>query len=168
MEIKSKHKWVNVAGVIAIIFFAIVFYYSKETKQRNNDETRTTNSRKFAYDEFVYDDMRVKYKKHEFTENMSGEKCIVIYYEFTNNSNENKVFDYNFTDKAFQNGVELDFSLFHVNEESKNSDREIQPNTTVTVASAFVINSESDIILEVQPFISFSDEKLMEMRFSVK
>lgn len=180
MELMSKHKWVNVVGVIIIILGGIALY---DERIKQKDESKNINATEFNYDEeikqknenkninvteFSYDDMHVKYIKHEVVENMSGDKCLVIYYEFTNNSNENKAFIYSFSDKAFQDGIELDFSIFHVNEESKNSDREIQPGVTITVASGFVIKSNSIVTLQIEPFISFSDEKLMEMQLSIE
>lgn len=107
---------------------------------------------------FEYNDCHVKYIRHEITENMAGEQCIAIFYEFTNNSSDGKTFSYVFNDKVFQNGMEDSFSLFHVNEESKNSGKEIQPGATVTVCSGFVLQDLSDVTLEVEPFISFSDK----------
>lgn len=114
--------------------------------------------------EFSYDDTYVKYLKHEIVENMAGEKCLAVYYEFTNNSDENQTFMYLFHDKVFQNGVELDGSLFHVNDDSKNSTREIQPGTTVIVVSGFVLSDESsNVTLQIEPMISFTNEKLLEL-----
>ena len=103
-------------------------------------------------------DCHVKYLRHEIANNMAGEKCLVIYYEFTNNSKDNKAFDYTISDKAFQGGVELQSSLFHVNDESKDSGAEIQPGTTITVASGFLLRDESDVQLEVNAYISFSSK----------
>lgn len=129
-----------------------------------NEKEETTSSY-----EFDYNDMHVKYLKHEIVENLAGEKCLAIYYEFTNNSSENKAFDYAFSDTAFQNGVELDFSLFHVNEESKNSSREIQPGTTVTVTSGFVLGESRDnVTLQITPWISWSNKTLLEMDLSLQ
>lgn len=103
-------------------------------------------------------DCHVKYLRHEIANNMAGEKCLVVYYEFTNNSKDNKAFDYTISDKAFQDGVELQSSLFHVNDESKDSSAQIQPGTTITVASGFVLRDESDVQLEVNAYISFSSK----------
>ena len=119
--------------------------------------------------EFDYNGMHVKYVKHEILTNMAGEKCLAVYYEFTNNSDENKEFIYLFSDKVFQNGVELEASMFHVNEESKNSGKEIQPGTTITVTSGFVLGESRDsVTLQIEPWISFSDEKLMEISLSLQ
>lgn len=52
-------------------------------------------------------DCHVKYIGASIEDNYVDESCLVIYYEFTNNSNENKCFDYTIGAKAFQDGVEL-------------------------------------------------------------
>lgn len=100
-------------------------------------------------------DCHVKYIGASIEDNYVDESCLVIYYEFTNNSNENKCFDYTIGAKAFQDGVELKESNFHVNDSTKDSSVEIQPGTTVTVASAYILrNDTSEISLEVSTWLS--------------
>lgn len=100
-------------------------------------------------------DCYVKYISASIEDNYVDESCLVIYYEFTNNSNENKCFDYTIGAKAFQDGVELKESNFHVNDSTKDSSVEIQPGTTVTVASAYILrNDTSEISLEVSTWLS--------------
>lgn len=111
----------------------------------------------------------VKYIKHEIVENMSGDKCVAVYYEFTNNSKDNRSFYTTVSDKAFQNGIELEDSLFHVNDESKNSTVEIKPGVTLTVCSGFVLrDEESDVELEISAWISFKDNPDDKMVLSIK
>jgi len=97
----------------------------------------------------------VKYISHEIVENMAGDKCLAVYYEFTNNDDEAKSFSYTISDKAFQNGIELDTSMFHVNDDSKNSGSEIKPGVTITVCSGFVLRDETaEVELEVGEWIT--------------
>lgn len=111
-------------------------------------------------------DCHVKYVNSSIETNYVDEPCLVIYYEFTNNSDENKCFDYTIGAKAFQDGVELKGSYFHVNDETKDSSVEIQPGTTVTVASAYTLrNNSSDITLEVSTWLS--DKPKASMTISV-
>lgn len=131
--------------------------------QLSNDN-QTNNQ---SDEEFTYKSKTVKYLKHEVTENDFGEKVLVVYYDFTNNSDDNAVFDYSFDDTCFQNGVEIKHSMWHANDESKNSGKEIQKGVTVTVASSFVLgDSEDDVTLEITPFIS--DKKLLTKTLSLK
>lgn len=119
--------------------------------------------------EFDYDDMHVKYTGHEIGENMAGEKCLIVYFEFTNNSNENKSFIYSFTGKAFQNGVGLEDSLLFANDTCKNRDTEIQPGTTITVGKDFVLGEDmSNVTLQVTPWISVGEKILLETTLSLQ
>lgn len=106
----------------------------------------------------------VKYISSEIVSNAAGEECLVIYYEFTNNSSENRAFDYTVSDKVFQDGVELSQSLFHVNDASKDSSAEIQPGKSITVASSFILRDKSEVDLEISPFISFSSKPSAQMK----
>lgn len=110
-----------------------------------------------------------KYIKHEILENMAGDRCIAIYFEFTNNSEDNRTFDTVFSPTAFQDGVSLEESFYHVNDESKNRSAEIKPGTTVTVCSGYVLRNEtSDVEVEMEGWISFSDKPDDTMTISLQ
>lgn len=118
---------------------------------------------------FTYDKMDVKFIEHKVENDMSGTQCLVLYFDFTNNSEENKTFFTSFDVKAFQNGVSLDESFIHVNEETKNHGREIQPGTTVRVAEAFVLSESKDTIdIEIEPYISFLKKSLLEFEVNLE
>lgn len=110
----------------------------------------------------------VKYLRHELVENMAGEKCAAVYYEFTNNDADNKAFMYVVNDKAFQDGVELKSSLFHVSDESHDKSAEIKTGVTITVCSAFELRDETtDIELEIEPWVNLSDSLSDKMVLSI-
>lgn len=135
---------------------------SQAQEPMENESTESTT-------EFDYEDMHVRYTGHELGQNMAGEKTLIVYFDFTNNSSENKSFAYSFSAKAFQNGVELDSSLLFSNDTCKNRDNEIQPGTTVPVGVDFVLGEDmSDISLQVTPWISFTDEILMDIPLALQ
>ena len=91
-------------------------------------------------------------------------KVLLVKFEFENVSEENKQFAYTYSVKAFQNGVEMEDAMFVENDFHDNSFKEIRPETKITVAESFeYTDTESPIILEVRPWISFDNEKLMEV-----
>lgn len=110
----------------------------------------------------------VTYEGHEVVQNMAGDLCVAVYYQFTNNTSENQEFDLTVSDKAFQNGVELEQSVFHVNDESKLSGMEILPGVSITVCSGFVLRDESNVELQLFPWISFDSTPSDAMLLSVK
>ena len=140
------------------------------TKAEKESEVKETESEtEEPTTEFTYGKMTVKYLRHEITENEMGENVLIVYYEFTNNSNDNQAFIYSFSDTCFQNGVQLDDSLFHANEQTRNADREIQPGATIEVASAFDIGDSKDTVtLEVEPWVSFTSNKLLTLELELE
>lgn len=101
----------------------------------------------------------IKYLRHELTKNRSGEACLAIYYEFTNNSGESDAFGYTISDNAYQDGVELERSIFNSNDEDNNLYTKIRPGTTITVCSTFILkNNVSNVELEIDEWISFDND----------
>lgn len=141
----------------------------KEKKSEEKEpEKKESESEEEPITEFSYGDKYAKYLRHEISENSMGEEVLIVYYEFTNNDDDNASFDDSFSDSCFQNGVELERSMFHANDQTKNSNREIQPGTTVEVASAFDIGDSRDTVtLEVEPWISFSSKKLLTLELEL-
>lgn len=142
---------------------------SQETKQ---SQTPAELSNEKPQDDGTIDcvisDCHISYVKHELVENIAGEKCVAVYFDFSNNSSENKAFYTVATVKAFQDGIELESSLFHVNDESHDSSAEIKPNVKVTVCEAFEVRNDSDIELEIEPWINFSDAPTDTMTLKAK
>lgn len=119
--------------------------------------------------EFEYGDFAVKYLRHEITKNSAGETVLVVYYDFTNNGDDSQCFDYLVTGTAFQNGVEIESSYWHANEESENSSKEIKKGTTLTVAHSYVLGESRDnVTIEFRPFNMWSDKLLMSLELELK
>lgn len=139
----------------------------EEKDSKNEEETKDESEEK--EDEFEYGDCVVKYIRHEIMENDMGETVLVVYYDFTNNGEEPQSFDYLVSGKAFQNGVEIERSYFHANEESKNSGKEIQKGASLTVADSYVLgDSRDDVTVEFRPFNVWSDKLLMSMELTLE
>ena len=83
------------------------------------------------------DECTLKYLRHEILKNDTGDDCVAVFYEFTNNSDESTACIYKFSDIAFQNGVELDTSLFLLEDYDNNDTKEIKPGISIEVYSLF-------------------------------
>lgn len=168
----KKEKGLAIAGIvlscIAFVISGFVLIIGSQDGKTESEETPTEISTAELSDKnepaegisnISINGCSVTYLRHEIDTNMSDEKCVVVYYEFTNNSDTNHAFDFTVDDQAFQDGIELKASLFHVNDESKDGSIEIQPGKTITVCSAFVLrDGESDVELQVKPFMSLRDK----------
>lgn len=117
---------------------------------------------------FEYADITMKYLKSEIVYNAIDEKCLFVYFEMTNDSDENQAFSYLVTCKAFQNGIELDTNYIYDSDEERNGSKEIQPGATITVAEVFELGDSTDnVTLEVRPFNIWSDRLLFEKEIPI-
>lgn len=176
---KTSAKGLPITGIvtgtigIAVVLLAFAIFMSDTDTTDSNTEKEQTESKDISQnsesatenkDEFEYNDFKVKYLRHEIIKNSVDETVLVVYYDFTNNSDDAQCFSYLVTGTAFQNGVEVEKSFFHANEESKNSDKEIQKGATITVADSYVLGENRDnVTIELRPFNIWSDELLMSL-----
>lgn len=195
LEIKNKkHKITNAfAAVLNVLAITLIVYAVVSTSIENNqpkgalipqyvEKTSTTKTNlsqsqkpvaqksNTAFDDDIIDvdisRCHLTYLKHEIGYNTLDEKCLLVYYEFSNHADENKAFGYTISDKAFQNGIELQSSFYKVDDDIQdNNYLEIKPNVSLTVCSAFVLSDESDVELEVSQWISdkISDKMLLSV-----
>lgn len=163
------------AGVVILIVIGTLFSSgsNNDSSSSSNDEAaneasvtgdkiQTDEKKKSSATECEYGDTTLKYLESKVTKDDLDNDVLVLYFEFTNNSNENKSYMYTYTTKVFQNGVELENNYVHVGEETRNAGLEIQPGTTVRVADSFEFKGDSSTVtVEVEPWVSITDEKLM-------
>ena len=113
------------------------------------------------------DNCSLEYLKHEKV-SVWGDECVVIYYQFTNNSSENKTFGYTVDVNAFQNGISLDESFFDLDNQNSEQYTEIKPNASIEVYTIFVLRDNSEILLEVNEMFSFDSKIIDEMTISLE
>ena len=100
------------------------------------------------------------------TTDYEGAPAIIVDYTFTNNSEEDTSFAVACSQKAFQNGVQLENAI--VTEDLGNGYMaEIKPGSTTTARIAYSLTDESDVTVEVEELFSLDDTMLAEATFSV-
>ncbi|WP_165044233.1 DUF5067 domain-containing protein [Adlercreutzia sp. ZJ138] len=102
----------------------------------------------------------------ELTTDYQGNPAIVVTYTWTNNSENAQAFDVAIDDKAFQNGVQLDFAVVDGMDASA-SWNEVKPGSTNTVQQAFLLDDQSDVTIECTELFSFDNTIIAEKTFSV-
>lgn len=94
----------------------------------------------------------------------SGEKCVIVKYSFTNNSDNNAAFYVTIEDNVFQNDIGLNKAYIlpdEANYSGDNQSKEIRPGATIDVEVAYTLNdSTSPIEVEITEYFSFSDRKV--------
>lgn len=166
-------KGIGIYVLICIVCLFLVINNSDEEKEENVSQDTVSQEETEQVSEeqvntFEYADITMKYLRSEITYNSIDEKCLLVYFEMTNNSDENQAFSYLVTCKAFQNGIELDTNYIYDNDEERNGSKEIQPGATITVAEVFELGDSPDnVILEVRPFNIWSDRLLFEKEIQI-
>jgi hypothetical protein len=184
---KNRKSGTAIAGIvlntlaICIMILMLIIAFSNDASQTTENTTNTefTESSPAPItikpqntDDGIIDITQngctLKYLRHEIATNASGDNCLVVYYQFTNNSSDTTSYLYTFSDQAFQNGIELDKSLFLMDDIEDNRSKDIRPGVSVEVYSLFVPHDNSTIELEVSEWISFSDKPLDKMELALE
>lgn len=102
----------------------------------------------------------VTYVKHEVGEDYEGNPCLLYYYNFTNNGEDNASAAVTSYVQCLQNGVQCQTAFTEENNDSINNYMmEVQPGSTVEVCQVYGLSDMSDVTIEVSDLISFSDDK---------
>ncbi len=121
-------------------------------------------------EETVQSDYEVSIDDCVVTEDYEGNSAIVVTFTWTNNSEDNQMFEVAIDATAFQNGIELDYATISVTNEEFDTNsayNEIKPGTTQTVQQAFLLDDQSEVTVECTEFISLDDTLLAEATFSL-
>lgn len=160
----KKKKKLYIGLAIAFVLVLIIVYGNRSTDTKIENTNTTTEK---SSDNATYNNTEFKYLKHEIINN-NEKDILIVYFDFTNNSKDNTRAAYNYDINCFQNGVELDYPLLKVVKEEDNIMKEIQPNTSITIAEAFILNDRSNVDLEVEAHSSFIDKKLIKKTLTLE
>lgn len=100
------------------------------------------------------------------TTDYEGKPAIIVDYTFTNNSDDATSFAVACSQKAFQNGVQLETAVV-LDDLGNGFLAEIKPGATTSARRAYSLADESDVTVEVTELISFDDTILAEVTFPV-
>lgn len=100
------------------------------------------------------------------TTDYEGNPAMIIDFSFTNNSDEATSFAVACSQKAFQNGVQLETAIV-MDDLGNGYMAEIKPGATTQARLAFSLADESDVTVEVSELFSLDDTILAEATFSV-
>ncbi len=165
----KRHETAWGALIICIIWLVLAFNLGggksdeDETKSTKVNQSTEATTKDDTID-FEYADLYVKFLESEIKDGQ-----LYVYFEMTNNSDENDSFGYTFDTTAFQNGIELETDYVYSSDEEKNADKEIQPGATIKLAEVFELSDNtSKVTIEVEPLITFTDNKLIKFDIELK
>lgn len=110
---------------------------------------------------FETDTFTVQYTRHEFGTDYEGNKCLLYYYNFTNDSDKNATAGMTANVQCFQDGSECEMAITDSRNDAMDNYamKEVQPGYTVEVCQPFLLKSDTELTIEVSDLFSFSDEK---------
>ena len=111
--------------------------------------------------DFTAEKFNVKYVRHEFANDYEGNKCLLYYYTFTNNSDENATAGITANVQCFQDGSECEIGIMAEQNDSMNNYalNEVQPGGTVEVCQVYKLKSDTELTIEASDMISFDNKK---------
>ena len=110
---------------------------TSEQEAPASQEEQTTESDFLAAASSV--DYDLKITDWKISADYDNKPALVVYYEYTNKKDTPTAFMWEFTDKVYQNGIELSSTAFGVKEENNNNSKEIQQGVTATVSIAYIL-----------------------------
>lgn len=133
-----------------------------ETQKKAVEEEKTTEKK--DPNSCEYRGLKARYKRCEIVDDGYDNPVLFVYFDFTNNSDENEKFYMNFHPKIFENGIEVnDIAISMAESKAKdNYAADIKPGTTAEVAVLFKVPDSFPVNLEVSPLFS-PDDVLMSI-----
>lgn len=166
-EQKPKKKLKKRYIILAILFiWAIIIVIENKGKGSSTATIKPTQSTNV--DEVTYNDTTLKYVDYEITTNVADKDVIIVYFDFTNNTKDTTDAALHYRVNCYQNGVELNMPTLLVVDEQKNITRDVKPSATIRFAQVFYLDDKSDVDLEVEPYITFNDKKLIEKKLTIE
>ena len=137
-----------------------------------DSENSTANAPEATADDILNlttEKFTIKYTKHVITKDFAGNPCIMVYYDYTNNSSSASSAMVDVSLKAFQHGEVCEAAIPENNDDAiDHYTAEIQPGQTVNVCQAFTLTDESDVTVQAQEAYSFDEDATAKQILKVK
>lgn len=134
---------------------------SNTSSEEENDEISNKG--------IVDDKYEVEILSYRIANDYSGSPCIVVSYNFTNNSDKNAAMLTSISANAFQNSVECETAVMPSDVmDSQPSLAQVQPGGTVTVECAYVLKDTTNpVTIQVGPLFSLDGAINVQTEFDI-
>jgi hypothetical protein len=166
-----------VLGVVTIIIFIIMYAGAAALSDNvSNDSTTSKDSAK-TEEPASNEDSSVIIVDAALGRDYEGKTTIVVNYEWTNTTDETTSLMLTYTIKAYQNGVELEGSIFADDWLSDKEDtsgwvdmsKDVKPGATIKTSAAYVLSDESaPVDIEVSDLWNWDDDLVATQTFNIK
>lgn len=175
---KSKKGCGIAAGIVAAVVVVVVIIIaalgggddvdSGEAGNGNNSTppaSAQTGGDQIQQGKGTLGDYTIEIKDATLTEDYAGDPALVVTYGFTNNSDTEQSFMVAVSDRAYQDGVQLQTTISAVGSDIDTSTQmsNIKPGASIDVTAIYGLsNTTSDVEVELSELISLSDAKVVK------
>ena len=161
----------TISSILAILLVSVFAFFAIASSSEGEETKQEPGQAQAGANDSNVGDYSVEIKSARLTKDWEGKNTVVITYGFTNNGDNAISFSTAISDNAYQNGVGLEQAFILKDGDpydDSNQYKEIKKGATLDVEIPYVLNdSESDVEVEVEEWISFSDDKVSRT-FSIK
>lgn len=173
---KTKKLVVIVCAVLGVfLVLGLIFGTNNSTPSENIPSTENSNPKATISekDKDVIDNCKIVFKSCEITEDYEGNPVALVKVDFTNLNDDSRSFDTSFIFTAFQNGIECEHAYTLKDsvdmDDFSNLNKSIKKDCTIEVSMAFKLNDTvSPIEVEINPWLTLSDEDMVSQTFDLK
>ena len=157
-------KWLSLLLALAVLLSFAAFALGSSSDEEDSSQG-SGEAAKATVDNTALGDYSLEIKSCRLAKDYVGKDVVIVTYTFTNvNDDDATAFYLAFSDNVYQNGVGLNESYVlddSANYSSDNQMKEIKKGASLDVEVAYELNdTTTDIEVEVEELISFSDKKL--------
>ena len=144
------------------------FYFTKSSSGKSSKSTTAARDTTIATtekpaspeaSEGKLGDYYIKILDSKLQEGDDGETLLVQYFEYTNNSDEEKTFFFAFNYDAYQDKSLLSTGyLYDAADENYNIFSYVEPGESIIVCEYYVLENKDNITIEVSEFLNFNDK----------
>jgi hypothetical protein len=149
---------------ILMLSFASCDFSDVDSSSSNEKSEQSSSSSKKEEPKSNLGDYNVVIDSFRMAEDYQGNDVIIVKYLFTNNSDESDSFMLAVDEIAYQDGVELQESIFvddSANYSMDNQSKKIRPGVTLAVEVAYELSdTTTDVEIEVEEIFSFKERKV--------
>lgn len=170
---KKRLKWwelllIILGAVFALLLFTGIIEHSTESDPETHVPTPAESEHSTVEGSGDIGNYYIEIVSAKKGQDYSCKDVLIVTYKWTNNSNKDQMFSTAFSAKAYQNGVECSSLTIVDGVDSHKPLSNIKPGTSLEVQKAYLLDGDSDVVIEVGPWISLGNERKVVKTFSLK
>ncbi len=153
-------KSIGAVLLVSIFMIAAIGSGSKDDSSENDSGNSNGTKEKITLESKTEESTEspVEIVSQKLSKDYNDKDVLIVEYAFTNTSDKAASFVTTVTDKAFQNGVELDSTVMGCDDyDAGDQLKDVQPGVTFNVECAYILEDMSDVNIVVKEWIGSTE-----------